>query len=399
MLVESIKSLINKLDFKMKTPYNLQNDFKDTDKNILANQLSLELLKSIHNRSIADTKKTDNKKKKVHIHLKKSHDSKNRIKNYDTEISKFSLNNKKKKTDCTDIIWSDSCENRKNNFDITKNIQIRKRKTDWIIENHDDQVTVNKNFSKPILHKEKNYRNFNKSNQKLDYSEYNQYNSSNIVDSADIQDNTSLDEDSNSIQDSLNLKNDSKHKCNYKGRNRSYKDKLVEEKFQNHSEIIDDSNDDISDNCGSSSSGEHFKEFFRNIKNKKDHVLELQQIKNETYESLKSTIFDICEFLFKNLIKVLTWRTSDDEENYWINLIRCFFSTLINYTTSDFDRKMKNCLKNEEPKKFIRITKLRSNENIRFSDKINHIKCKLSRNNKKKFIPCFNNEKICHCKY
>jgi hypothetical protein len=59
---------------------------------------------------------------------------------------------------------------------------------------------------------------------------------------------------------------------------------------------------------------------------------------------------------------------------------------------------MKNCLKNEEPKKLIRITKLRSNENIRFSDKINHIKCKLSRNTNKKFIPCFNNEKIYLCK-
>jgi hypothetical protein len=270
MLVESIKSLINKFDFKMKTPYDLQNDSKKADKNNLANQLSTELLKSIHNRSIADTKKNDYKKKKVHIHLKKSHESKNRLKNYDTEIlNTFSLNNEPKKKDCPEIIWSDSCDNRKNNFDITKNIQIRKRKTDWIIENHDDQVTINKNFSKPILHKEKYYSNFNKSDQKLDYFEYSKCNSSNIVDSADIQDNTSLDEDSNSIQHSLYLKNDSRHKCNYKGRNRSYKDKLVEEKFQNHSEVIDDSNDDVSDNCVSTSSGKHFKEFFRNIKNKR----------------------------------------------------------------------------------------------------------------------------------
>ena len=397
VLIENIKNLINKFDAKIKISGNLKNE--KTDDNIPANQSALDSFKTLCDRSIANKRTNSNKKKQVHIHLKNSQNSANRLKNSVSTINlktnkenkisstqRFSSKNKPKK-DCSEVIWSDTCDVLKNNFDITKNVQIRKIKNDWIIENNDDQVTINKNF------------NLKKSNQKQIYSELNPCSSSNFADSAYFHDNTSLDEDPSSIKDCLLTKSDLMHKCSHKGRNRTYKDKFVEQKFQNHSEIIDDSiDDDMSDTSDSSSSGKHFKEFLKNKNHKKESTLKVKQIKPDILESLKSTIFDLCEFLFQNLIKILTWRTPDDEENYWINLIKSFFSTLINYTTTDFDRKMKKCLKDEEPKKFIRISKPQSNENNRFSNKINHIKCKLSKNNNKKFIPCSNNEKIYICK-
>jgi hypothetical protein len=67
----------------------------------------------------------------------------------------------------------------------------------------------------------------------------------------------------------------------------------------------------------------------------------------------------------------------------------------VNYSTNGFDKKMKSCLQNDKHK-FIRISKL-GNDGNRLNEKINHIKHKLSHNNKK----CFscNNEKIYVCKY
>ena len=120
VLIENIKNLINKFDAKIKISGNLKNE--KTDDNIPANQSALDSFKTLCDSSIANKRTNSNKKKQVHIHLKNSQNSANRLKNSVSTINlktnkenkisstqRFSSKNKPKK-DCSEVIWSDTCD-------------------------------------------------------------------------------------------------------------------------------------------------------------------------------------------------------------------------------------------------------------------------------------------------
>ena len=168
--------------------------------------------------------------------------------------------------------------------------------------------------------------------------------------------------------------------------------------FKHHSDIGDRDNysetDETSNTIDSASSGQQFKEFMRTVKIKKNSNL-AKNCNKETFTYIRNYFYDFCEFIMRNLIAIVTWRTPDGGENYWVNIFKCFFSALVNYTTSDYNKKMRRCLKNDKSKKLVRISKLSNQDCTRLNDKINNLKCKLT--GKKKYISC-NSEKLLICK-